>query len=181
MVKWKREILIYTALRLPPPPLDGIYCSLNALATEILRFSYHLMVFSNRLLSVEKEQLKFCPYCIHVIPSSTQKALALVDKTSKKQNSQESRITWKYSYSIFVFPLGSLDILDTLCFVCTKTGYKLEVNSLFALQCIIHEVSSCFMVITRFGMPQLCRKHRVNFVRLDISAALKIRFAFLSL
>lgn len=120
------------------------------------------MVFSNQLLLVEKEQLKFCPYCIHVIPSSTQKALALVDKTSKKQNSQESQITWKYSYSVFVFPLGSLDILDTLRFVCTKTGYKLEINTLFALQCIIHEVSSCFMVITRFGMPQLCRKHRIT-------------------
>lgn len=92
---------------------------------------------------------------------SPQEALASVDKTSKKQNSQESHLTWNYSYSILVFPHGSLNILDTLHFACTKTGYKLEVNSLFALQCIIHEVSSCFMVITRFGMPRLCRKHHI--------------------
>lgn len=141
--------------------MDGIYCSLTALATEILSFSRHLTVFSNRLLLVEKEQLKFCPYCVHGIPSSTREAPALVDQTGKKQNSQESRITWKYSYGIFIFPLGSRDILDTLCFVCTKTGYKLEVNSLFALQCIIHDVPSCFMAITGFGMPQLRRKHPV--------------------
>lgn len=74
-------------------PLDGIYCSLNALATEILRFSYHFMVFSNQLLSVEEEELTFCPRFIHVIPSSTQKALTLAGKTSQKQNSQESHIT----------------------------------------------------------------------------------------
>lgn len=146
--------------------MDGVYCSINALATEILRFSYHFHGFQQSVTFGGEKVTEVLPllHSCHSFfnPKSTQKALVSVDKTSKNQNSQELHLTWKYSYSIFFFPLVSLNILDTLHFLCTKTGYELEVNSLLALQCIIHEVSSCFMVITRFGMPQLWRKHPIT-------------------